>query len=117
DLVLESGLSLQSLCVRFLDVCGSRHILAEAREWDDEDRAMRTPGECARDCAQQTARQLIAAAFADDGQPRIAAGLGEDFSCVSLDGLGRGIDAGLTRLGGVFLEQVLGRVPDAAMVI
>src|SRR5699024_8304853 len=40
-----------------------------------------------------------------------------DFSCVSLDGLGRGIDAGLTRLVGVLLEQVLGRVPDAAMAI
>ena len=78
---------------------------------------MRARCECARDCAQQSARQPIAATFADDRQARIAAGLGEDFSCVSLDGLGGGVDAGLTRLGGIFLEQVLGRVPDAAMMI
>src|SRR5699024_7140904 len=117
DLVLETGLSLLSLRARSLGVFGSRCILAEARERDDEDRAMRTRFECARDRAQQSARQPIAAAFADDRQARIAAGLGQDFSCVPLDGRGRGIDAGLTRLGSVFLEQVLGRVPDAAMAI
>src|SRR5699024_3525325 len=103
DLVLETGLSLLSLRARSLGVFGSRCTLAEASvgERDDEDRAMRTRCECARDCAQQSARQPIAAAFADDGQARIAAGLGQDFSCVPLDGLGRGIDAGLTRLVGV----------------
>src|SRR5699024_8561228 len=54
---------------------------------------------------------------AGDRQPRITAGLGQHFSRVSLDGLGRGIDAGVTSLGGKFLEQVLGRAPDAAMAI
>src|SRR5699024_6022480 len=78
---------------------------------------MRTRNECTRHCAQQSARQPVAAAFADDCQTRVAAGFGEDFSRVPLDGLDRCLDACAPRLRGKFFEQFLRRIPDAAVVI
>lgn len=78
---------------------------------------MCTRGECAGHGPEKPARPVIAPASADHGESCEAAGIDEHFRSVSLDGLRHRVDTVPLSLGGVFVEEVLGRTTDSAVMV